>query len=91
MNHLAKAEEKRRLEKLESKAGSDNWCSVAYRNDKRGGVLKKAYPYSTNHKNMKKWFRRLSNRKFRRGKNENEELLNGNQHKKKFDLWWTLF
>jgi hypothetical protein len=51
----------------------------------------KGYPYSTNHKNLKKWFRRFSNRKFRRGKNESEDVLNRNQHKKNFDLWWTLF
>jgi hypothetical protein len=86
MNHLAKAEEKRRLEKLYLANNPG-----MYHNDKRGGILMKGYPYSTNHKNLKKWFRRFSNRKFRRGKNESEDVLNRNQHKKNFDLWWTLF
>lgn len=89
MNHLAKEEHKRRLEKLYMETG--NRYPGPYRDDKRGGIIKKGYPYSTNHKNVKKWFRRFSNRKFRRGKNENEEVLNRNQHKKNFDLWWTLF
>ena len=91
MNHLAKEEEKRRLEKLYNKTGRFLIGPGAFKNDKRGGVLTRGYPYSTNHKNIKKWFRRHSNRKFRRGKNENENLMNGNQHKKHFDLWWTLF
>lgn len=89
MNHLAKAEEKRRLEKLYQETSTRYpWT---YHNDKRGGILVKGYPYSTNRKNKKKWFRRFSNRKFRRGKNESEDVLNRNQHKKNFDLWWTLF
>ena len=89
MNHLAKEEHKRRLEKL-YRATSTHYPGT-YHNDKRGGILEKGYPYSTNHKNVKKWFRRMANRKFRRGKNENEDVLNRNQHKKNFDLWWTLF
>lgn len=82
-------EEKRRLEKLYEE--TNNWIgSGVYRNCKREDTLTRAYPYSTNHKNVKKWFRRFSNRKFRRGKNESEDVLNRNQHKKNFDLWWTL-
>lgn len=89
MNHLAKEEHKRRLEKLYMELR--NRYPGPYRDDKRGGIIKKGYPYSTSHKNVKKWFRRMANRKFRRGKNENEDVLNRNQHKKNFDLWWTLF
>ena len=93
MNHLAKAEEKRRLEKLywETCAGGRYTESGAYKSNRRDGRIIRVYPYSTNRKNVKKWFRRFSNRKFRRGKNENEDVLNRNQHKKNFDLWWTLF
>jgi hypothetical protein len=85
MRHNAKVEEKRRLEKLKHEHTS---FYGVYHNDKRNGILTKGYPYSTNHKNMKKWFRRLSNRKFRR---KEDDILNGGQHKKHFDLWWTLF
>jgi outer membrane receptor protein involved in Fe transport len=57
----------------------------AYRDE--NGVLRRWWPYSSNN-NTKKDFRRISNRKFRRKKNE---ILNGGLHKKQFDLWWTLF
>ena len=89
MNWKSKREEKRRLEKLYEEIR--NRYPGPYRDDRRGGIIKKGYPYSTNHKNVKKWFRRFSNRKFRRGKNESEDVLNRNQHKKNFDLWWTLY
>ena len=85
MRHNAKMEEKRRLEKLRSERTSF-WG--VFHNDKRNGILTKGYPYSTNHKNMKKWLRRIGNRKFRRNEND---ILNGGQHKKHFDLWWSLF
>lgn len=85
MRHNAKMEEKRRLEKLRSERTAF-WG--VFPNRKRNETLVKGYPYSTNHKNIKKWFRRHSNRKFRRNE---DDILNGNQHKKHFDLWWTLF
>ena len=85
MRHNAKMEEKRRLKKL--KHEHTNFYGV-YHNDKRNGILTKSYPYSTNHKNVKKWLRRMGNRKFRRNEND---ILNGGQHKKHFDLWWSLF
>ena len=67
MRHNAKMEEKRRLEKL--KHEHTNFYGV-FHNDKRNGILTKGYPYSTNHKNMKKWLRRIGNRKFRRNDND---------------------
>lgn len=91
MKWSAKMEEKRRLEKLYWKtcAGGCYTESGAYKSDRRGGRIIRVYPYSTNHSNVKKWFRRHSNRKFRR--NNQEDILRGNQHKKQFDLWWTLY
>ena len=89
MNWKSKREEKRRLEKLYEEIR--NRYPGPYRDDRRGGIIKKGYPYSTNHKNVKKWFRRMANRKFRRNKNDSEEVLSRNQHKKNFDLWWTLY
>lgn len=88
MSWQAKAEEKRRLEKLydETKTGYGVGC---YHNDKRGGILMRYYPYSTNHDNNKKWWRKHSNRRFRR--NWKDDILNGNLHKRSFDLWWTLY
>jgi hypothetical protein len=97
MNWKSKREEKRRLEKLYKDFGEHSYCRGVWKDKsengkrKRGGTVFRIYPYSTNKKNVKKWFRRFSNRKFRRGKNESENVLNRNQHKKNFDLWWTLF
>ena len=90
MNHLAKEEHKRRLEKLYNETGKHFIGPGAFMNDKRG-IFERGYPYSTNHKNIKKWFRRMANRKFRRGKNENEDILARSEHKKNFDLWWKLY
>jgi len=83
MRYGAKIEEKRRLEKLFRKTGG--YLNGAYRDE--NGVLRRWWPYSANN-NTKKDFRRISNRKFRRKK---DEILNGGLHKKQFDLWWTLF
>ena len=54
MSHLAKVEEKKRLEKLYHERSPMHFWTV-FHNDKRGGKLEKGYPYSTNHKNEKKW------------------------------------
>ena len=89
MKWSAKQEEKRRLKKLYDETGKFSCAPGAFRNDKRGGILERGYPYSTNHKNIKKWLRRRSNRKNRR--RADEETLQRNQHKKQFDLWWELF
>ena len=86
MNWKSKREEKRRLEKLYEETRTYYACGV-YQNDKRDGILARVYPYSTGHPNNKKWWRRHSNRKYRRNKNE---FLNRGEHKKIFDLWWTL-
>lgn len=85
MRHNAKMEEKRRLEKLQAERTAF-WG--VFPNRKRNNFLTKGYPYSTNHGNNKKWHRRQSNRRFRRTE---EDILNGNQHKKQYDLWWKLF
>lgn len=87
MSWASKAEEKRRLEKL--MGGTSNFfIGPVYHNDKRGGYLLRAYPYSTNHTNNKKWWRRHANRKFRRNETD---ILGGALHKRNFDLWWTLY
>lgn len=83
MMYEAKIEEKRRLEKLLRKTGG--YLNGAYRDEK--GVVRRWWPYSANN-NTKKDFRRISNHKFRRKKNE---ILNGGLHKKQFYLWWTLY
>ena len=90
MSWAAKAKEKQILENLYSES---RFYAGVYRNEKRGGVLRRGYPYSTNHDNNKKWWRKHSNRKFRRTKEKGEEMdiLNRGYHKKQFDLWWTLF
>lgn len=87
MSWLAKKVEKQRMKKLYDETKTWYGCGC-YHNDKRGGVLTRAYPYSTNHANMKKWWRRHSNRKFRRNETD---ILNGALHKRGFDLWWTLY
>ena len=87
MSWKSKSEEKRRMEKLYNLTGVSFW-SGAFKNQYRNDTLTKEYPYSTNHPNVKKWWRRYSNRKYRRNK---DELLNRCEHKKIFDLWWTLF
>lgn len=86
MNWFGKKEEKRRMKRLFEESGK--WYRGCYRNDKRNGVFTRAYPYSTNRKNFKKWLRRQSNRKFRRNEGE---ILNGCFHKKQYDLWWELY
>lgn len=92
MSWAAKAKEKQILEKLYCKT---RYYAGIYRNDKRGGLLVRGYPYSTNHDNVKKWWRKHSNRKFRRYstnmKEEEMDILNRGYHKKQFDLWWTLY
>lgn len=88
MSWRAKEKEKRRLKRLYG-TGWSYWGPV-YRNDRRGGYLCRAYPYSTNHGNNKKWWVKHSNRRFRRRKNEWDDILQRSQHKKTFDLWWTL-
>lgn len=85
MSWAAKTEEKRRLEKLYRERTA---FYGVYHNDLRGGILVKGYPYSTNHPNTKKWFRRHSNRKVRRNETD---ILTRAEHKKHFDLWWTLY
>ena len=87
MSHLAKVEEKKRLEKLYHERSPKHFWAI-YHNDKRGGILEKGYPYSTNHKNVKKWFRRQSNRRVRRSE---DDILGRAEHKKHFDLWWMLW
>ncbi len=88
MSWRSKRMEKRRLEKLLSETGG--YLNGAYRD--RNGVIHRWWPYSANN-NTKKDFRRISNRRFRRRKNEywREDILQRNGHKKSFELWWTLY
>lgn len=88
MSWRAKRMEKRRLEKLLSETGG--YLNGAFRD--RNGVIRRWWPYSANN-NTKKDFRRISNRRFRRRKNEywREDILQRSQHKKSFDLWWELW
>ena len=88
MRWEAKREEKRRMEKLYNETNA-LYARGCYRNDQ--GMFVRWYPYSTNHDNNKKWWRRYSNRKFRRGKSRQEDVLNRAFHKRQFDLWWTLY
>jgi len=92
MSWLAKMMEKKRLEKLRQETWH-SWGAGAFLNDKRGGVLWRAYDYSHSHPGIKKWLRKCSNRRFRRRKNEywREDTLQRSQHKKSFDLWWELW
>jgi len=54
------------------------------------GVYHRAYPYSTNHDNNKKFFHRLANRTVRRRLGD-EELVKRGGYKKIFDLWWSVY
>ena len=86
MSWLAKQNEKKRMKKLYDQTRSC-YARGCFIDDK--GVYRRWYPYSTNHVNLKKAFRQISNRKFRRGLRE--DVLNRGAHKKAFDLWWTLY
>ena len=83
MSHMRKAEDKRRLKKLFDK--TNVYLIGAYMNDK--GVYCRWYPYSAN-VNVKKQFRRISNRKFRRQK---LEQYGRGDHKKIFNLWRYIY
>lgn len=90
MSWNAKKEENRRLKKLYKETGM-KWFGLgpgAYHNSRRNDVLTRCYPYSTNHDNVKKWWRKHSNRRFRRNE---KDILNRSLHKKSFDLWWKLY
>ncbi len=93
MSWRAKRMEQRRLEKLYEETGRRWYGPGAYRSDKKGGRLCRSYSCTHSHPNIKKWFRRYSNRRFRRNKNEywREDILQRGQHKKSFDLWWTMW
>ena len=94
MSWRGKTEEKRRLQKLYKDSGAMHWSGPVYKDEDRG-VLKKWYPYSTNHDNIKKYWKthtsRLVRRRINGRREEDEERMNRNGHKKIFDLWWTLF
>ena len=94
MSWMGKMTEKKKLEKLRRQTWH-KWGAGAFLNDKRGGVLWRAYDYSHSHPGAKKWLRRHSNRKFRRGEvaywDENIVVLRRSGHKKQFDLWWELW
>ena len=87
MSWNAKREEKKRMRRLHDQT-RDKYATGCFIDDK--GVYRRWYPYSTNHDNVKKEFRRISNRKFRRIQNE-DVPLERQAHKKTFDLWWTLY
>lgn len=91
MSWRGKTEEKRRMEK-KYKEQSDRWFifNGVYRDDIRG-IFRRAYPYSTNHDNIKKWFRRFGNRVARRRLDVSEDVIREKSgHKKIFDLWWKI-
>lgn len=91
MSWRGKTEEKRRMEK-KYKEQSDRWFifNGVYRDDNRG-IFRRAYPYSTNHDNVKKWFRRFGNRVARRRLDVSEDVIREKSgHKKIFDLWWKI-
>lgn len=91
MSWRGKTEEKRRMEK-KYKEQSDRWYifNGVYRDDNRG-IFRRAYPYSTNHDNVKKWFRRFGNRVARRRLDVSEDVIREKSgHKKIFDLWWKI-
>ena len=91
MSWRGKTEEKRRMEK-KYKEQSDRWYifNGVYRDDNLG-IFRRAYPYSTNHDNVKKWFRRFGNRVARRRLDVSEDVIREKSgHKKIFDLWWKI-
>ena len=83
----AKQKEKQRLKRLHEQ--TKTWYGTGCFLDKKG-VLRRYYPYSTNHDNLKKAFRRISNRKFRRMSIDSVPTRR-NGHKLVFDLWWELY
>ncbi len=93
MSWRAKSIEKKRLRKLYNQTWH-SYGAGAFYSDKRG-MLCRSYDYSHSHPNKKKWLRRHSNRKLRRGElkywDEDILVLQRNGHKKQFDLWWELW
>lgn len=90
MSWLGKQKEKHRLKKLYEETYDTKYYSPkgAYIDQK--GVYRRAYPYSTNHDNNKKYWHRLANRIARRRLGD-EETMDRSGHKKIFDLWWKIY
>ena len=75
--------EKRKIKKLVDGPGK-KYCCGAYYDEKK----KRYYRYYVGCKSLKK----ALNKKVRHCLKNNEELtLHGNQHKKMFEYWWTIF
>lgn len=84
-----KMEEKRRDEKLYDEMPRRRYyVNGVYKDDK--DVYRRVYPYSTNHKSVKTFFSKLSNRTIRR-KLRNDNATDRGGHKKLFDLQWKLW
>ena len=91
MGYFRKAEEKRRLEKLYDQTWSRYGCGV-YWSDRKGRYIR-YYPYSQSHCNgMKKFYRRIGNRRIRRiGVGEDIPKVKGCTYKRVFDLDWMMW
>lgn len=91
MSWWGKTEEKRIMERKYKEHKDSYWIFNGIYKDHKRGIFRRAYLYSTNHDNIKKWFRRFGNRVARRKLSGNEDVIQEKSgHKKLFDLWWKI-
>lgn len=89
MSWIGKQREKHKMSKLFDQRPTYRYSPKGVYVDSKG-VYRRAYPYSTNHDNNKKFFHRLANRITRRRLGD-EESLGRCEYKKIFDLWWKVY